>query len=66
MKQLMVRGDMVVSIYEADKENYAVTKSRYYKQEATAKSNIHFNENDIGKRRKGDHGNKISPAKTRE
>jgi len=31
MKQLMVRGDMVVSIYEADKEQMMITTSRYHK-----------------------------------
>ena len=30
MKQLLVRGDMVVSIYEASKERRNVDKSRYY------------------------------------
>lgn len=36
MKQLMVRGDMVVSIYEAAQENYTIIKSRYSKQESAA------------------------------
>jgi len=35
MKQLLVRGDMVVSIYEAAKENRAITKSRYSRQKKT-------------------------------
>lgn len=46
MKQLMVRGDMIVSVYEAGKENNTVASSRYYKRkEPTAK------------RLKGDEGN---------
>lgn len=35
MKQLLVRGDMVVSIYEAAQEKTNVQKSRYRKRMAT-------------------------------
>ena len=50
MKQLLVRGDMVVSIYEADQENPRVSKSRYFQQEATTTSN---------KRRKSNEGKQL-------
>lgn len=53
MKQLMVRGDMVVSIFEAGQENRRVSKSRYVKQETIANSN---------KRRKSNDGGKLSPT----
>ena len=58
MKQLMVRGDMVVSIYEAAQENRAITKSRYSKKTTTA------NDGPINdaKRRKGNQNNKIPPG----
>ena len=51
MKQLMVRGDMVVSIFEAGQENRRVLKSRYVKRETTANSN---------KRRKSNDGRQFS------
>lgn len=51
MKQLMVRGDMVVSIFEAGQENRRVSKSRYVKRETTANSN---------KRRKSNDGRQFS------
>jgi small nuclear ribonucleoprotein (snRNP)-like protein len=39
MKQLLVRGDMVVSIYEADQEK-KIVKSRYHSQNASKKGKI--------------------------
>lgn len=59
MKQLMVRGDMVVSIYEADKEDREIKKSRYYKQEAKATRNNLINNTHIAKRQKGNQENKF-------
>lgn len=64
MKQLMVRGDMVVSIYEADQENRTVTTSRYHhkrKPRATTNSRVNDENNDAAKRRKGDERNNNKP-----
>ena len=60
MKQLMVRGDMVVSIYEADQENRTVTTSRYHhkrKPRATTNSHVNEEDNNASKRRKDDERN---------
>jgi small nuclear ribonucleoprotein (snRNP)-like protein len=57
MKQIMVRGDMVVSIYEADQEKLTVTTSRYHKRKARATNSNVNDDNNNAKRRKGDERN---------
>jgi small nuclear ribonucleoprotein (snRNP)-like protein len=53
MKQLMVRGDMVVSVYEANEENRNITRSRYRKRSATGNAKVDEN-NNTAKRQKSD------------
>ncbi len=55
MKQLLVRGDMVVSIYEATKESRVITKSRYSREKKRTTNDGHISDVDIAaaKLRKG-------------